>query len=524
MSAVAPFNLRSLAAAVEGSLLSESLYEFVKAAWHVCEPSARFVDNWHIRVICEHLEAVSDGRILRLIVNIPPRSMKSTIISVMWPAWDWTRNPSRKWLFASYGQDLATRDAIATRRLIASPWFQARWGHVFELTSDQNQKTRYDNSKLGYRLSTSVGGRATGEGGDIIVADDPHNVREAESDAVRKGTCAWWFESMSTRGNDPERAARVIVMQRVHEEDLTAECLKRGGYEHLCLPMEFERKHPTLSSTSLGFKDPRTKEGELLWPARYTPAALKKLKIDLGEYGAAGQLQQRPSPRGGGLFKEEHVMLWPHDEELPDYEYIVQSYDTAYTEDTANDPVACTVWGIFRQKNVPYAMLLDAWDDHLNYPQLRKKVVADWKARYGGRRGQPMHPARRASAVLVEDKGSGISLLQDLRLARVPVVSYNPGKADKYARAQNILPLYELDMFYVIESSKEPGQAISWARPFLKQLSGFGANTTAHDDYVDTFTQVARHLRDAGFLELPSVEEDEVEKDYSKRRGNPYSQ
>lgn len=520
-----------MALALEASLLSESLYEFVKAAWHVVEPGTEYRDNWHIRVICEHLEAVTRGDIRNLIVNIPPRHMKSLIISVMWPAWEWVSAPGRKWLFSSYGDELATRDAVKTRRLIQSNWYQSRWcdpaiwPKAFRLTSDQNQKTRYENDWLGHRISTSVGGLGTGEGGDRIVVDDPHNVLKAESETVRKTTLTWWQETMSTRGNDPSTVAKVIIMQRVHESDLTAVCLKQGGYEHLCLPAEFEPDHPTLSSTSLGFKDPRKKAGELLWLSRFPETELRALKKALGEYGTAGQLQQRPTPRGGGSFKSKFLRLYPPERKLPGFEFIVQSYDTAYTEQTANDPVACTVWGVWTNhtKDARNVMLLDAWGDHMNYAALRNRMIKYYKEKFGKVEGDVQRPGRRTDVVLVETKGSGISLLQELRSARIPAESYNPGRADKHARAERIMPLYELGVVWIPESRKESGKCVEWARDFVEELGKFGPETAAHDDYVDTLTQTLIYLKDAGWLEAPEVKEDDPKTAvYGGKPTNPY--
>src|SRR5437016_131595 len=179
-------------------MAARSLLEFVRQAWPIVEPSTPLVPGWHIDAIIEHLEAVSRGQIRNLLINVPPRHMKSLLVSVFWPAWEWIRYPQRRWLYSSYGAQLSIRDSVKCRRLIESPWYQQRWGDRFALTSDQNTKGRFDNNRSGYRLSTSVGGAATGEGGDRIVCDDPHNVQEAESDSVRKATVDWWDVVMST--------------------------------------------------------------------------------------------------------------------------------------------------------------------------------------------------------------------------------------------------------------------------------------------------------------------------------------
>jgi hypothetical protein len=255
-------------AKVERELATRSLREFVRQAWHVVEPATVFVSGWHIDAIVEHLEAVSRGEIPNLLINVPPRHMKSLLVSVFWPAWEWTRWPERRWLYSSYAATLSIRYSVNCRRLIESPWYQARWGHVFRLTGDQNAKTRFDNNRSGYRLSTSVGGSATGEGGDRIVCDDPHKVDEVESDAVRKGTIGWYDVVMSTRLNDPKTSAMEVVMQRCHQQDLSGHLLEKCNWEHRCLPAEYEGRS---RATSIVFVDQRQYPGELgrpLWQER----------------------------------------------------------------------------------------------------------------------------------------------------------------------------------------------------------------------------------------------------------------
>lgn len=293
---------------INRELSRKSLHEFMVQAWHVVEPATPFVDGWHLHAICEHLEAVSRREIRNLLINMPPRHAKSLLVSVFWPCWEWISHPERRWLFSSYAISLSIRDSLKCRRLIESPWYQRNWGYLYHMVGDQNAKGRFENDKTGYRLATSVGGSATGEGGDYVVCDDPHSVIEAESEAVRAGTITWWDETMSTRGNDPKTVARVIVMQRVHERDLAGHVLGRGGYEHLCLPAEYEG---AIYSTPLGWRDPRTIEGELLWPERFGPDELAALKVALGPYATAGQLQQRPAPRGGGMLKRAWFEIVP---------------------------------------------------------------------------------------------------------------------------------------------------------------------------------------------------------------------
>ena len=283
-------------------LAARSLSDFIRLYWRSIDPSP-YCHNWHIEEICDHLQAVSAGGIRRLLITMPPRHMKSISVAVAWPAWSWLqtpgplRGPQVRFLFASYAHSLSVRDSVRCRRLIESPIYRMDWQARFRLTSDQNTKIRFENDAGGYRLATSVDGALTGEGGDIIVVDDPHNVREAESAVVREATLAWWNEALSTRLNDARTGAYVIIMQRVHERDLAGHVLREGGWTHLCLPARFEPEHPAGVA-----HDRRSEAGELLWPERFGEPQIREMEERLGSYGAAGQLQQRPGPREGGMF------------------------------------------------------------------------------------------------------------------------------------------------------------------------------------------------------------------------------
>ncbi len=308
--------------------LETSLYAFVRTAWPNIE-TAEYVDNWHIGAVCEHLQAVTDNQISKLLINIPPGCSKSLLVCVFWPMWEWARNPAIRWFFASYDQRLSTRDSVRCRALIKSPWYQQLWGSKYELTHDQNQKLYYETDKGGYRLATTIRGHGTGEHPDRIVVDDPHNVEQAESEVERQSTLDWWDLTMTTRGVSRE-ARRVIIMQRLHHGDLAGHVLSKGDWVHICLPMRYEkqqsvdkmcnnlltkdivsvqqsvdRKSNNLLTNLLGWQDPRTTEGELLTPQQFSEVVVNEMEKNLGAYGTAGQLQQRPTPREGGMFKEE---------------------------------------------------------------------------------------------------------------------------------------------------------------------------------------------------------------------------
>jgi predicted phage terminase large subunit-like protein len=310
-AAVAAMQFQTENGIAQTGVPSCSLKEFTKEAWHVLEPTNRFKDNWHIDAICEHLTACTTGEIQNIIINIPPRFMKSLLVAVFWFAWTWTFRPGSRWLFSSYSDTLSTRDSLKSRRLITSPWYLSHFPDSFVLTSDQNVKTRFENDKTGYRIATGVGGLGTGEGGDFIVVDDPHKVLEAESDAQRQTVHTWWDETMTSRVVDPATSVQVIVMQRIHDDDLTGHTLKRDPtYAHLCLPMEYEAETANAKNiTPLGFQDPRSREGELLFPERFPQNVVDKWKVKLGAYAVAGQLQQRPVPRGGLMFKRVDFVI-----------------------------------------------------------------------------------------------------------------------------------------------------------------------------------------------------------------------
>ena len=328
---------------VERVLCKHNLRDFIRSGWHVLEPGTLYRDNWHIGAVCEHLQAVTAGEIRWLIITMPPRTMKSLSVSVCWQVWEWITFPHTRWIFASYAQFLSTRDTVKARRVIQSPWYQERWGDVYQLAGDVNQKTNFENDHRGWRLATSPESVGTGEGGDRQVFDDLHNVREAESDLVREGVITWIDETMPTRFNDISTGTRVLVMQRVHGRDAAGHLLKEGGYEWLCLPMRFEPSRLVqykndgspnedyTPPTSIGFVDPRKEEGELLWPEHMPLVEVDRIENSMGPYATAGQMQQRPTPRGGGMFKRENLRVI---EELPEDVVLrlVRSWDYAATD------------------------------------------------------------------------------------------------------------------------------------------------------------------------------------------------
>jgi len=286
--------------AVEREYCKRSLANFAKESWHVLEPSTPLKWGWALDAICEHLEAVSSGEILSLLMNVPPGTMKSLLTGVIFPAWEWgpRQMPELRYMGTSHKQDLAVRDNLKCRRLIQSQWYQDRW--PITLTSDQNAKTKFENDKTGFREAMAFESM-TGSRADRVLLDDPLSVDHANSDPALKSAEITFTESLPTRLNN-EQSAKIVIMQRLHERDTSGLILSRQlNYVHLCLPMEFEPDRRC--QTSIGFKDPRTEDGELLFPERFSRTQVDDLKATMGSYATAGQMQQRPSPREGGLFK-----------------------------------------------------------------------------------------------------------------------------------------------------------------------------------------------------------------------------
>lgn len=505
----------------------EDLYTFLQYAWRWMDPSP-FTPGWCIEALAEHLQAVTDGEIRRLIVNIPPRCSKSSVTSVAWPAWTWaqsyrspTSGPGVQFLTASYAGQLSLRDNVKSRRLIESPWYQSLWGERYALTSDQNTKGRYDNDQGGVRLATSVGSAVTGEGASVILIDDPNGAQDAVSEAVIESTLEWWSGAMSTRLNDPRTGAYVIIQQRLAEQDLSGFLLDKQSqdYVHLCLPMRYERDRSFV--TSIGWQDPRTEEGELLWPERFDETSVKTLEKELGPWAAAGQLQQRPAPKGGGVIRREWWQPWD-DKAYPPMEFIIASLDTAYTTKTNNDFSALTVWGVFSGAkaipatrfvrhdggsvdyeesqgrfdaasqahfptarvgggDIPRVMLMDAWQERLELHELVEKVASTCRK-------------MRVDRLLIENKAAGHSVAQEIRRLYGhedwAVQLYDPKGQDKLARLYSIQHLFAEGMIHAPDRK--------FADAVITQVEAFPKGK--NDDLVDTVSMALRHMRDLGLL------------------------
>jgi predicted phage terminase large subunit-like protein len=311
-----------------------SLVHFIREAWEVIEPANPYVHGWHIDAIAAHLEGITAGRFLeagqsnRLLVNVPPGAMKSLCVSVFWPAWEWGPRGLRglRYLATSHSERYATRDSRRMRQLITSDWFQERWPEVRLIRAGESS---FENADGGFREGVPFQS-LTGSRGDRVIVDDPHSTETAESDAERARAVRIFRESVPTRLNDPVRSAIVVVMQRLHEADIAGEALAKGlGYEHLMLPMRFEADRRC--ETCIGFADPRETEGELLFAERFPEPEVAALEKALGSYAAAGQLQQRPAPRGGALIEVDKIEVV---DAIPNAARVRRAWDLAGTDPT----------------------------------------------------------------------------------------------------------------------------------------------------------------------------------------------
>lgn len=481
----------------------QSLTTFFHRAWPHFD-SSPFTDNWHLGVIAEHLEAVSRGQIKRLLVNVPPRSSKTNLIAIAWPVWSWIQQPDPqfpllgpgvRFLCASYGATKAEQDGVTARRLIAGEWFQARWGDRVVVAKDRDNQSQYDTTVGGYRISTGIP-ESLGKGGAVRLLDDPHKPDDVGSDMVREAQIRAYDEVWRTRNNDPLNGAEVIVMQRLHEHDISGHILNEDdpNLVHLMLPMEYDpRRH---CRTRLGFSDPRTEDGELLWPSRFDRSWVERTRKRMGPHAYSGQMQQLPSARGGGIVQADWWKVWPPEGQedswtlvadgvprmlYPDLDFIMLSCDTAFTEKEENDWSACTCWGVFRDeaKN-PKIILLEAWRERLELRALAEKILATARR-------------RKADMVLIEAKASGISVIQEIRrlmrAGEFSLVGDTP-RGDKTARLHAASPAFSAGLVYA------PNKR--WAQMVIDEAASFPRSRWK--DLTDTVSAGINKLREMGLL------------------------
>ena len=478
----------------EAAALSGDLAAFVKAAWPQVWPNQPYSHGWHIEAIAERLEAVSAGETRKLQIWVPPGSSKSTVVSIMWPAWEWAREPWLRYITASYDQDLSTRFAVQSRELLRSAWYQSRWPAV-TLKRDQDLKRSYANTSGGERYATSpgsIGGTAGGTGRHAhrIVIDDPINAAAVTSEAALAHVAEWHDGTLSTRFADPKTGVEVIIMQRLAERDLAGHVLEQGDWDVLCLPEEYEPDHPFVWPS-----DRRTEPGELLMPDRIGPAEHASRVSVLGAHRAAGQLQQRPAAREGAILKRSAWRFFParwlEDDErhyLPKFTALVQSWDTAFKDRTSSDYVAGGLWG----QVGPDLYLLAIRHDRmgLSATKAAMRAMADLAERNW--RGLPQR-------ILIEKSANGVEIIEELKRELRGIVPVT-ASVSKVARAEAAEPALEAGNVFLpgMAAPENPSgyneaMTPAFAQGLVEECAMFPNGQ--HDDQVDMFTQAVNWTR-----------------------------
>lgn len=440
------------------ALLRRDFLTFLKKVFHHVNPEESFDDNWHIHALAWHLNEVAEGRIRRLLITIPPRSLKSIAASVALPAWCLGRHPTRQIITVSYAQDLANKFSNDTRAVMTSPWYLSAFPGT-RLDPKKNTEAEFMTTKRGFRLSTSVGGTLTGRGGDIIIIDDPIKPSDANSDTMRAKVIEWYVNTLLSRLNNRNKGAIVLVMQRVHEADLAAHVLEEGGWVHLDLPAIAEEDEKIRIGP---LKYHHRKVGEVLHPERISREELLRLNREIGTYNYTAQYQQRPVPKEGLLFKLPWFGRYRTAPELPRFGRYVLSWDTASKTGHYNDFSVCTVWAYVDDTHY----LVDVFRAKLEYPDLCRKVL-ELNSRY--------HPP----TILIEDAGVGTSLIQDLDRRGLHIFGIRPER-DKFTRAMAQTATMEAGKVFIPEWAP-------WLDNFLAEVSAFPGGR--HDDQVDSMVQ-----------------------------------
>ena len=484
-----------------------SLAEFTRQAWHVIEPGTPLVWNWHLDTLCAYLEAFFDSRIKRLILNVPPGSMKSILVSVMGPAWKWAKDPTARMINLTNEIGLATRDSLRMKNVITSDWYKARWGDRVQLSGDQKEKLHFENKRRGFRQGLGITANITGKRGSFLLIDDPADAKKAFSDVIIQSVNDTYDQAVSSRLNDPGNDGICLIMQRLRTNDLTGHLLakKNTKWTHVRIPMEYDGEPGFDPVTDLGpeyahLADPRREIGELFFPQRFTQEVVDSLKEDLGEYGWAGQAQQRPSPLAGGIIKRAHWRTWPDDRPFPKILHTFASWDTAYSKRDLEELAysACTTWGVWLdERDLGPAhpqgrhklMLLGAWYGRVDIDELIAKA----------REIEAKKLTHDHDAHLIEDMASGKSLVQAMRRrSKCRVIRYDPkndGGGDKVFRAHVAAPSFKSGLVHI------PNRP--WAEEIADLVATFPSGDALSKDITDTVTQAVNFLVSGWWIHHP---------------------
>ncbi len=458
-------------------ILRQDLMSFIERSFCELNPETPFSPSPHIEVTASKLEACRRGKINRLIVNQPPRSLKSHAVSVAFPAWMLGHNPALQIICASYGQDLADKHARDCRRLMASSFYQQLFPRT-RLSSEKQSVNEFMTTSQGFRMSTSVGGVLTGRGADIIILDDPLKPDDALSETRRTAVNEWYDNTLLSRLNSKENGIIIIVMQRLHQNDLVGHVGEQGIWDTLCFPAIAEQDETYTIKNVFGETQFERKAGEALQPDRESISALKATRAAMGDYHFAGQYQQNPVPAGGIIVKAEWIKYYDPERLPSSFSFMLQSWDTANKSGELNDFSVCTTWGVYDR----HYYLLNVFRKRVNFPDLKRAVKEQ---------------ARRheVSIVLIEDKASGTQLIQDLRTEGMfGIRPYDPPPgSDKTLRLYAQTAEFESGRVLLPRSA-------SWLDEYTRELTSFPGGK--FDDQVDSTTQALAHLKSTTNLDV----------------------
>jgi len=458
-------------------LLRTDLASFVERAFYELNPQTKFKAAPHIEAIATKLEACRRGEIRRLIINLPPRHLKSHTVSIAFVAWYLGHNPAGQVICASYGQDLADKLARDCRTVMQSGWYQKLFRTRLSGRASVNDFMTMDQ---GFRMSTSVGGVLTGRGADLILIDDPLKPDDALSGIQRAAVNDWYQNTLLSRLNDKETGCIIIIMQRLHQDDLVGHVIAKEDWDVLSFPAIAEEDTVHQIRSPLGDRLFRRKVGDILHPERESQDTLIKIRQNLGEYNFASQYQQNPAPPGGAMVKDIWLKFY-EEREKPKFYRVVQSWDTANKAGELNDYSVCTTWGVHEKKYY----LLNVLRRRLNYPELKRMAI-------------DLAQAWNAQNVLIEDKASGTQLIQELeRELYSTVTAYKPTPGtDKIMRLHAVTDLFESGR--VLLPKEAP-----WLADYIQEITGFPG--TKFDDQVDSTTQALDHMRVPSALEIWAI-------------------
>lgn len=519
---------------VAAATMRRDLSLYMQRGWSIIDPAVlRW--NWHLDAICEHLLALSLGQIRYLAICIPPRMSKSSSCTILWPTWHWIEWPQEQFICASYSSGLALEHSLQSRRIIEAAWYQQFWGDRYYLLPDENRNEMYRNSKGGYRLTTSVGGRTTGEGGSLQLLDDPVAADAVESDATRASTLSWHDNAWRSRVNDPNTARKLYVAQRTHDADIMGHIQAKEAHRwvFLTLPMEFDVKRKCITYANDGtgpnlkqqlFEDPRKVEGELLNPKRFNKATARAEKEGgMSDRAWNAQYQQQPEGQGGLILKRAWWRSWVYGEghslyakemPMPEFFEIIQVYDTAFEKQEQNDFSARTTWGLF----IPTDEQLEALHGHIRGVQRRRKDEEDERLPGQGRVSAIMldrlydrleYPELRdemiqsnkdfaPDKILVEKKASGHSLIQEGRRHGLPMVAVKV-EGDLESRVHAASLMLKKGCIYFVPRA--------WSYEVQNIAAKFPMGD--HDDLESTLSMAWQYMRQYHGLQLPDDETQE---------------